>query len=120
MNPSWHAVMKQSSRNISAVSLSCEIFLHTNGSRTGVSSKRGHAAVPISLTGSILVLHVEDDIAPLGVVEFECVLLALVNELVAVLWLSPWQLLLPFKVPPSTWLPDDLDRVNLRLFWDFP
>lgn len=85
MYPSWQAVIKQSSRNISAVSLSCEIFLQTSGSSTGVSSNRGQAAVPINLIGSIVVLHVDDDIIPLGVVEFDNDLLLFVNEFVAVL-----------------------------------
>uniref|UniRef100_A0A182V6P9 Uncharacterized protein n=1 Tax=Anopheles merus TaxID=30066 RepID=A0A182V6P9_ANOME len=60
-NPSWHAVRKQSSRKMSAVSRSCAIFLHISGSNTGQSSKRGQAGVPISFIGSY-----DDTIRPHG------------------------------------------------------
>src|SRR6185503_14971051 len=53
MTPSWHAVTIPSSRKIRAVSLSCDIFLHIKGSRSGHSSSRGQASVPISFNGSL-------------------------------------------------------------------
>jgi hypothetical protein len=50
--PSWQAVMRQSSRKMSAVSRSWETFLQTSGSSIGISSSRGQACVPINRSGS--------------------------------------------------------------------
>lgn len=49
---------------MSAVKRSWAIFLQTNGSKSGHSSKRGHAAEPINFIGSY------DDTALFGFFEF--------------------------------------------------
>jgi hypothetical protein len=50
--PSWQAVTRHSSLKTSAVSLSCAIFLTTNGSISGTSVIRGHCALPKSIHSS--------------------------------------------------------------------
>lgn len=61
MIPSWQAVMRQSSRKTSAVSLSCAIFLQTSGSNLGTSSRRGQAPVPINRRRSGPLLEVAEE-----------------------------------------------------------
>ena len=104
-NPSWHAVSKQSSRNINAVNRSCAIFLHTKGSNTGQSSNLGHAGVPINFIGS----YDEIILVPLPVVPFPSLRLFFVNDavIIDVIVLD----ILPPPPPPPPLLDEEVEIV---------
>lgn len=104
-NPSWHAVSRQSSRNINAVSRSCAIFLHTKGSNTGQSSNLGHAGVPINFIGS----YEETMLVPLAVVPLPSLRLFFVSDagIIDVIVLD----ILPPPTTPPPLLDEDVETV---------